>query len=85
VTFGELLIGAAFFLGLFTWIAAFFGIFMNLNYLLSESVAQNPIMLLLSIMILLAWRIASWWGIDRWALVRIGTPWQPGSIFQKEA
>lgn len=83
VTFGEILVGIAFILGLFTWVAAFFGSFMNMNYLLSASVAQNPILLVVGLLLLLAWRTAGWWGIDRWALLTIGTPWQPGRIFQK--
>ncbi len=84
VVFGEILVGAALILGLFTWIAAFFGSFMNLNYLLSGSVAINPIMLILAVFIILAWRTAGWWGADRWVLPAVGTPWQPGRIFQKE-
>ena len=83
VTFGEILVGIALILGLLTWVAAFFGIFMNMNYLLSASVALNPIMLLLGILLILAWRTAGWWGIDRWALTEVGTPWQPGKLFQK--
>ncbi len=83
VVFGEILVGAALILGYFTWIAAFFGGFMNMNYLLSGSVAINPIMLVLGGLIILAWRTAGWWGADRWVLPAVGTPWQPGRIFQK--
>lgn len=79
VTFGELLVGIALILGMLTWVAAFFGIFMNMNYLLSASVALNPIMLFLGILLILAWRTAGWWGIDRWALTEVGAPWQPGT------
>ena len=85
VTFGEIFVGIAFILGLFTWVAAFFGSFMNMNYLLSASVAQNPVLLLLGLLLLLAWRTAGWWGIDRLALLTIGTPWQPGRIFRNNS
>lgn len=85
VVFGEILVGVALILGLFTWIAAFFGSFMNMNYLLSGSVASNPIMLLLAFFLILAWRTAGWWGADRWVLPAVGTPWQSGRIFQKES
>lgn len=82
VAFGEVLVGIALILGLFTGIAAFFGSFMNMNYLLSGTVSVNPILLFLSVFIVLAWRIAGWWGLDRWALPALGTPWRPGLVFQ---
>jgi thiosulfate dehydrogenase [quinone] large subunit len=51
-----------------TALAAFFGGVMNLNYLLAGSVSSNPILLVLEIGLMLAWRIAGWWGGDRWLL-----------------
>jgi thiosulfate dehydrogenase [quinone] large subunit len=84
VAFGETLVGAALILGVFTGIAAFFGFFMNMNYLLAGSVSTNPILLFLSIFIVLAWKTAGWWGLDRWVLVDLGTPWSPGLAFQKK-
>lgn len=83
VAYGEVLVGIALILGLFTGIAAFFGGFMNLNYLLSGTVSTNPILLFLSLVIILAWRTAGWWGLDRWMLPALGTPWRPGYIFKQ--
>lgn len=80
VTFGEIAVGAALILGLFTGIAAFFGSFMNLNYLLAGTVSTNPILLLLQLFLILAWRVAGWWGLDRYMLPALGTPWQAGEI-----
>lgn len=85
VAYGEVLVGIALILGLFTGIAAFFGSFMNMNYLLSGTVSTNPILLFLSLFIILAWRVAGWWGLDRWALPAVGTPWRPGFIFERDA
>jgi thiosulfate dehydrogenase [quinone] large subunit len=82
VAYGEVLVGIALILGLFTGIAAFFGGFMNLNYLLSGTVSTNPILLFLSLVVILAWRTAGWWGLDRWALPALGTPWRPGYVFK---
>ncbi len=82
VAFGETLVGLALILGVFTGIAAFFGFFMNMNYLLAGSVSTNPVLLFLSIFIILAWKTAGWWGLDRWVLVDLGTPWSPGLAFQ---
>ena len=84
VAFGEVLVGLGLILGVFTGIAAFFGFFMNMNYLLAGSVSTNPILLFLSIFLVLAWKTAGWWGLDRWVLVDLGTPWSPGLTFQEK-
>jgi len=83
VTTGEIAVGVALILGLFTGIAAFFGSFMNLNYLLAGTVSINPILLLLQLFLILAWRVAGWWGLDRYVLPAFGTPWKAGDIFRK--
>lgn len=85
VSFGETLVGIGLILGVFTGIAALFGFFMNMNYLLAGSVSINPILLFLSIFIILAWKTAGWWGLDRWVLIDLGTPWSPGMAFQGKA
>ena len=33
-----------------------------------------------AVLLVLAWRTAGWWGIDRWLLPLMGTPWNPGAI-----
>jgi thiosulfate dehydrogenase [quinone] large subunit len=85
VTFGEILVGAALILGVFTGIAAFFGSFMNMNYLLAGSVSVNPVLLILATLLVLAWKTAGWWGLDRWLLPALGTPWRPGYIFHDQS
>jgi thiosulfate dehydrogenase (quinone) large subunit len=75
ITFGEVLVGIALILGLLTGIASFFGLFMNLNYLLAGAVSTNPILGVLALLLALAWRIAGYWGLDRWVLPLLGTPW----------
>ena len=83
VTYGELLVGIALILGVFTGIAAFFGTFMNLNYLLAGTVSTNPVLLILQLFLILAWRVAGWYGLDRYVLPALGTPWQKGSLLGK--
>lgn len=85
VAVGETLVGLALILGIFTGIAAFFGAFMNTSFLLAGAVSSNPILLLLSILLMLAWKTAGWWGLDRWLLPALGTPWRPGLIFRDES
>lgn len=82
VSIGEFLVGAALLLGLFVGIAAFFGLFMNTSYLLAGTVGLNPILLLAALFLILAWRNAGWFGLDRWALPALGTPWSPGYVFR---
>jgi thiosulfate dehydrogenase [quinone] large subunit len=84
VVWGEILVGVALILGVFVGIAAFFGGFMNMNYLLSGTVSTNPMLLAIAILLVLAWKTAGWWGLDRWALAALGTPWRPGYIFKGE-
>lgn len=83
VAYGELLVGVALILGLFTGIAAFFGGFMNMNYLFAGTVSTNPLMFLIELFLILGWRVAGWWGLDRFVLPLLGTPWMPGKIFKK--
>lgn len=78
VAFGELLVGLALILGLFTGIAAFFGGFMNFNYLMAGSVSVNPFLFVIATWVVLAWKVAGWYGLDRWVLPALGTPWRPG-------
>jgi thiosulfate dehydrogenase (quinone) large subunit len=85
VTFGEILVGVALMVGLLTGVAAFFGGFMNASYLFAGTVSTNPILLLLAFLIVLAWRVAGFWGIDRWALPMLGVPGYPGTLFQPAA
>lgn len=81
VALGEVAVGIALLLGILTGIAAFFGALMNWNFMLAGTASINPVMGILGLGVLAAWKIAGWWGLDRWALPRIGAPWQPGSLF----
>jgi uncharacterized membrane protein YphA (DoxX/SURF4 family) len=75
VTCGEILVGLGLIFGVLTGIAAFFGVFMNLNFMLAGAVSINPIIGTLAILIVLAWRVAGYYGIDSVLLPVLGTPW----------
>lgn len=83
VAYGETAIGIALIFGLFTGIAAFFGAFMNMNYLFAGTISINPLLFILELFLVLAWRVAGWLGLDRFFLPVFGTPWSPGSLFRK--
>jgi thiosulfate dehydrogenase (quinone) large subunit len=76
VAVGEVLIGVALILGLFVGIAAFFGAFMNWNFMLAGSASTNPVLMVAAIFLVLAWKTAGYWGLDRFVLPIVGTPWQ---------
>lgn len=85
VAIGETAVGVALVLGFLTGIAAFFGVLMNANYLLAGTVSSNPILIILGALLMLAWRNAGWIGLDRFVLPALGTPWQPGVAWRRDA
>jgi thiosulfate dehydrogenase [quinone] large subunit len=78
---GEILIGIALIVGAFTGLAAFAGGFMNWNFMMAGTASINPVLFTLSILLFVAWKIAGYWGVDRWLLPALGTPWERGHIF----
>lgn len=75
VAYGEVLVGLGLILGLLTGIAAFFGSFMNVSFLFAGTLSTNPLLFILATWLVLAWKVAGWYGLDRWALPKLGTPW----------
>ena len=80
----EMLVGIALLLGAFVGIAAFFGAFLNWNFMMAGTASINPLMFVITILLILAWKTAGWWGLDRWLLPAIGTPWQRGPVLKRE-
>ena len=83
VIFGETLISLALILGAFTGIAAFFGVFMNASFLFAGTAGANPLMAIVGVLLVLAWRVAGWWGLDRQILPAIGVPGAAGTLFHR--
>ncbi|WP_262174109.1 DoxX family protein [Saccharococcus sp. Marseille-Q5394] len=75
VAYGELLVGLGLIFGLLTGIAAFFGALMNVSFLFAGTLSSNPMLFILATWLVLAWKVAGWYGLDRWALPKLGTPW----------
>lgn len=84
IVFGELLVGIGLILGALTGIAAFFGALMNMSFMLAGTVSTNPVLFLLSVFIILGWRVAGLIGLDRILLPMLGAPWQPGRLIHRE-
>ncbi len=68
IAWGEFLVGTGLIVGFLVGISAFFGIFMNLNFMLAGTVSVNPIWFTIGIGLVLAWRVAGYWGADRYVL-----------------
>ena len=71
VTYGEICVGLGLILGLFTGIAAFFGLVMNFNYLFAGTVSINPLFVLIEIPLILAWRVSGYIGLDRYVFKKL--------------
>lgn len=83
VAIGELVIGVLLLVGLFTGLAAFLGAVLNFSFVFAGSAGVNPAMILVSGLLILAWRNAGWWGLDRKLLPALGTPWHRGPVFDR--
>ncbi len=71
---GELLIGLGLLFGVLTGWAAFFGLLMNMSFMLAGSASTNPVLFSLAILLILAWRVAGYLGGDRLVLPLLGVP-----------
>ncbi len=83
IALGELLVGIGLIVGGLTGIAAFFGAVMNMSFLLAGSASTNPVLFTLAILIILAWQVAGYWGLDRFILPALGAPWSPGVLLRR--
>src|SRR5690625_1796022 len=68
VMWGELLVGIALILGIFTNFSALMGITMNFAFLFSGTVSTNAQMVVLTIFLLVAGFNAGRYGLDRWVI-----------------
>jgi thiosulfate dehydrogenase [quinone] large subunit len=76
IVFGELAVGIGLILGMFVGLAAAGGILMNMAFLLAGTTSTNPILVILGVLLILAWKNAGYIGLDRFLLPMLGTPWK---------
>lgn len=82
IAWGEVLVGIGLLVGALVGIAAFFGTVMNFSFQLAGSASTNPVLFGLSVFLILAWKVAGYWGLDRYLLPMLGTPWKRGNLFE---
>ena len=75
IAVGEVLVGIGLIVGAFAGIAAFFGGFMNWNFMLAGSSSSNPMLFAIAVLLILAWKVSGYIGADYYLLRWIGTPW----------
>ena len=78
VTISELVIGALLILGLFTGAAAVAGLALNVIYMFSGSSGVNPAYAIVAVFLILAWRNAGYFGLDRLVLLMMRNRLHPG-------
>lgn len=83
ILLGEIAVGVGLVLGILTGFAAFGGVLMNMTFLLAGSSSTNPILFSMGIGLILAWKVAGYYGVDRYLLPRLGTPWRPNLLVRK--
>jgi thiosulfate dehydrogenase [quinone] large subunit len=69
VAYGELLVGLALIIGLFTRLSVLLGATMNLAFLFAGTTSSNPQMLILGLALAANGTTAGAYGVDRWVLL----------------
>jgi thiosulfate dehydrogenase [quinone] large subunit len=82
VTLSELAIGALLLLGLFTGAAALAGLGFNIIYMFSGSAGVNPAYAIVALFLIMAWRNAGYFGLDRYALPMVRHLFRRGTHVQ---
>jgi thiosulfate dehydrogenase [quinone] large subunit len=82
IAIGEFLVGIGIILGALVGIAAFFGTLLNFNFMLAGSASTNPVLFGLGVLLVLGWKVAGYFGLDRVLLPALGAPWKMGSLFK---
>ena len=83
VAVSELLFGIALIAGIFVGATAFFSGFMNWNFIMAGSASVNGVFFGLAVMLVLAWKIAGYIGLDYFLLPIVGDLWSRTKPFEK--
>jgi thiosulfate dehydrogenase (quinone) large subunit len=83
ISVGEFMIGLGLVVGALVGIAAFFGTLLNFSFIMAGTSSSNPVLFGLGIFLVLGWKVAGYFGLDRYLLPMLGTPWRPGAILER--
>ncbi len=73
---GELAVGLGLIVGAFVGLAAAGGLILNTAFMLAGTTSTNPVLAILGVLLILAWKNAGYIGLDRFLLPLLGTPWK---------
>src|SRR3984893_17271033 len=76
IVFGELAVGIGLIVGAFVGLAATGGLLMNMAFLLAGTTSTNPVLAILGVLLILAWKNAGYLGLDYFLRPMFGTPWK---------
>jgi thiosulfate dehydrogenase (quinone) large subunit len=82
IAVGEVAIGIGLIFGILTGVSAFFAALLTTTFGLAGVAGVNPLFMVFEMLLILAWRNAGYYGVDRYLLPALGTPWQPGEVFR---
>jgi len=85
IVFGELAVGLCLIVGAFVGLAATGGLLMNMAFLLAGTTSTNPVLVILGVLLILAWKNAGYVGLDYFLLPMLGTPWRQQALAPKAA
>jgi len=80
IVFGELAVGIGLIVGAFVGLAAAGGLLMNMAFMLAGTTSTNPVLAILGILLILAWKNAGYIGLDYFLLPMLGTPWKQKAL-----
>ena len=83
VAVSEMLFGIALIAGLFVGATAFFAGFMNWNFIMAGSASVNGVFFGLAVLLVLAWKIAGYIGLDYYLLPRVADLWMKPKAVEK--
>ena len=75
IAVSELLIGIALIAGIFVGLTAFISGFMNWNFIMAGAASVNGMFFGLAVLLVLAWKIAGYIGLDYYLLPLVGDLW----------
>ena len=75
IAVSEFVIGVALILGVFVGLTALIGGFLNWNFIMAGSASVNGVFLGLAFLLVLAWKIAGYLGVDYFLLPRLAELW----------
>jgi thiosulfate dehydrogenase [quinone] large subunit len=83
IAVSEVVVGLALILGLLTGLAALVGALLTFNFLLAGAASVNPLVFVIALGLIAAWKTAGHIGLDAFVLPKLGAPWRPGLSWKR--